>query len=102
MGAFIGSATGDGTWATRYIYELFADDRGTLMRTRIELSYDAEADAAYVYLEEQGDQRHVARTRFCNIELKNAAINVDFDDQGHVVGIELLGAAQLLPPPLLE
>jgi uncharacterized protein YuzE len=77
-------------------------DRVAMKRTRIELSYDAEADAAYVYLQEQGDARKVARTRFCNIELKNAAINVDFDGQGHVVGIELLGATQLLPPPLLE
>ena len=62
----------------------------------------AEANAAYIYLQARGEGRRVARTRFCNIELKDAAINVDFDSDGHVVGFEVLGARQLLPGPLLE
>ena len=72
------------------------------MRTTVAISFDHEADAAYVYLKESRQRGDVARTRFCNIELKDAAINVDFDQDGRVVGFEILGASKLLPQNLLE
>ncbi|MGB6456660.1 MAG: DUF2283 domain-containing protein [Streptosporangiaceae bacterium] len=68
----------------------------------VRVSYDPEADAAYVYLREGTEFGRVARTAFCDIELQNAAINVDFDNQGRVVGFEILGARKLLPEALLE
>ena len=43
----------------------------------IECSYDPDANAAYVYLTERSPTRRVSRTRFCDIALEGAAINVD-------------------------
>lgn len=69
-----------------------------VIRRQIELTFDAEADAGYIYVDAVGDHERasVSRTRFCNIEMTDAAINVDFDENGHVVGIEFLGASRLL------
>jgi uncharacterized protein YuzE len=68
----------------------------------IELRYDPEADAAYIYLVPRGPERSVAKTRFCNLEFRGAAINVDLAENDQVVGFELLGASKLLPPDLLS
>jgi uncharacterized protein YuzE len=68
----------------------------------IEISYDAEADAAYLYVQARGPSREVASTRLCQIELESAAINVDFDGNGRIAGIELLGASRLLPQALID
>jgi uncharacterized protein YuzE len=77
-------------------------DRMAVTTSAVRVSFDPEADAAYVWLREGSERGRVARTAFCDIELHNAAINVDFDDQGRVVGFEILGARQLLPQSLLE
>jgi uncharacterized protein YuzE len=77
-------------------------DRVAMIRKTVTFSFDPEADAAYVGLRESRDRGDVARTRFCNIEMNDAAINIDFDDDGRLVGFEILGARQLLPPNLLQ
>jgi uncharacterized protein YuzE len=77
-------------------------DRMAVTTSAVRVSYDPEADAGYVYLREDSERGRVARTAFCDIELQNAAINVDFDDQGRVAGFEILGARQVLPESLLE
>ena len=69
---------------------------------RIEITFDPEADAAYILLKDRREKRFAQRTRFCNIELRDAAINVNFDADGHINGIELLGGRQLLPPSLIH
>jgi uncharacterized protein YuzE len=62
------------------------------------MTYDDEADAAYVYLQSPTvTQPSVART-----VTVNADINLDFDDEGRLVGIEVLGAANLHPALLAE
>lgn len=68
----------------------------------VECRYDPEADAAYVYLVPSGPGRRVARTAFSHIELDSAAINVDFDAEGTVLGFEILGASRVLPGQLLS
>jgi uncharacterized protein YuzE len=47
-------------------------------------------------------ERVVAHSRACDIELEMAAITVDFDAKGRVIGFELLGASRLLPAELLS
>lgn len=71
-----------------------------MIRKTVTFSFDPEA--AYVGLKESRERGDVARTRFCNIELNDAAINIDFDEGGRVVGFEILGARQLLPRNLLK
>jgi uncharacterized protein YuzE len=63
----------------------------------ITLTYDRDADAAYIYLSKPEQERVVARSRVCDIELEKAAITVDFDANGSVVGFEILGASRVLP-----
>lgn len=60
------------------------------------MTHDSEANAAYIYLVEQIAFGEVARTAVADIELTNASINVDFDSAGRVLGIEILGADQIL------
>ncbi|HZM30814.1 MAG TPA: DUF2283 domain-containing protein [Acidimicrobiales bacterium] len=64
----------------------------------LRLTYDREADAAYVYLlAPTAVQPSVARTMSVDEN-----INLDFDDEGRLVGIEVLGARNLRPELLAE
>ena len=63
--------------------------------------YDKEADAAYIQLHPIAPGE-VARTEVADLELVSAAINLDFDSEGRLVGIEILGARRILPPELLQ
>lgn len=67
------------------------------MRTRI--TYDRSANAAYIYL----NDTQVAFTYTCDpVELKGEMVNLDFDAEGHLIGIEVLNASKLIPKALLE
>lgn len=57
------------------------------------LIYDAEADAAYI---------RFAPGRVAESEEVSSGIVLDYDDHGHIVGIEVLEARRQLPPQLLE
>jgi uncharacterized protein YuzE len=55
----------------------------------IKLEYDPEADAAYIRFSSE---------RIKESEEVSAGIVLDYDAQGHVVGMEVLHARQNLPP----
>ena len=65
------------------------------------MTYDRTADAAYIYLREieAGDSRHQ-----CPVECGSATgmIVLDIDGEGRLIGIEIIGARDGLPPELLE
>lgn len=64
----------------------------------LRLSYDAVADAAYIYLQPHDViQPSVVRT-----EPVGTSILLDFDDEGRLVGIEVLSASLLHPALLAE
>ena len=58
------------------------------------ITYDALADAAYIYL---ADDIHMPETRRVD-----DGINLDFNDRNRLVGIEVLGASQRLELRQLE
>jgi len=66
------------------------------MMRAVRLTHDAEADAAYVYLVDEIDRGEVASSRVADIPLDRAALTVDFDANGRVLGIEVLGASRIL------
>ncbi len=66
------------------------------MSNLIEATYDRQVDAAYVYLKKVGPGG-VAKTYTCDIEQVGGMINLDFDQSGQLVGIEILDATALLP-----
>jgi len=70
-------------------------------RIAVRLTYDVEADAAYVYLVASIGSGEVEETRHCLVELDRAAINLDFDIDGRLLGIEILGASRVLRPEVL-
>lgn len=66
------------------------------------LTHDAEADAAYVYLVDEIARGEVASSRVADIPMENAAMTVDFDANGLVLGIEVLGASRVLRPETIQ
>jgi uncharacterized protein YuzE len=60
------------------------------------MTHDCEANAAYIYLVEEIDRGEVARSCVADVAMDNAAITVDLDAEGRVLGIEVLGASQAL------
>jgi uncharacterized protein YuzE len=73
-----------------------------MVTSTLTVTYDSEADAAYVYVVPRGQGRSVARTAVANIRMDRASINVDFAPDGTIAGFEILGASRVLPPSLLE
>jgi uncharacterized protein YuzE len=66
----------------------------------VRVSYDAEADAAYIYLREIGPGE-AAYTYPAEAEIAVDMINLDFDGDGRLIGIEVLSAKAHLPVELL-
>jgi uncharacterized protein YuzE len=64
--------------------------------------YDKTVDAAYIYFEQPERQAQVAKTVPCDPIEIGAEINLDFDAQGRLIGIEVLGASRHLPAALLD
>lgn len=66
------------------------------------LKYDRAGDAAYIYLVEGLGPGGVKRTYACDPQEVNREINLDFDADGSLVGIEVMSPRELLPPQLLQ
>ena len=69
----------------------------------LEIRYDSEADAAYIYVVNPGPGpvQILARTKFCDAGLEGSSVILGFDDANGLVGIEILGASKVLPAVLL-
>jgi uncharacterized protein YuzE len=66
------------------------------------LRYDKHADAAYIGLRPDIRPGEVARSESCDLEMREAAIIVQFDSSDRLVGIEILGASKVLSPDILD
>ena len=67
----------------------------------ITISYDPEADGAYIRLVNDIGIGGVAKTYPCDPIEVNGMINLNFDSEGRLVGIEVLDARRMLPMHLL-
>lgn len=67
----------------------------------LKITYDENADAAYIYFEPDGEGARVAKTYACNPVEVAGVINVDFDAAGRLLGVEVLDARSRLAPDLL-
>jgi uncharacterized protein YuzE len=67
----------------------------------VKLKYDRDADAAYLQLAETIEASSVAKTYACD-PVAAGMINLDFDDEGRLLGIEVLDASKRLPRELLD
>ena len=66
------------------------------------ITYDPKADAAYIYLVDEISPGGVARTYPCDPLEVNGQINLDFDSEGRLLGIEVLDAKKRLPVDLVR
>lgn len=65
------------------------------------ITYDPEVDAAYLQLAETIATGAVKMTHSCELDSVQGQINLDFDADGTLIGIEVIGAAKLLPAAML-
>jgi uncharacterized protein YuzE len=63
------------------------------------VTYDAAVDAAYIYL--QTSPGESAYTYQAEPEIPTDMINLDFDHDGRLIGIEVLSASRHLPADVL-
>ncbi len=68
----------------------------------VKVTYDQEADAAYVYFTDPGAYVRAERMHACDPVEVGGMINLDFDSHGLLIGIEILGASSKLPRYLLD
>jgi uncharacterized protein YuzE len=69
----------------------------------MKIEYDRSADAAYIYLIDSIPHGGVSWTYPCQIpKLKGSMINLDFDANNCLIGIEVLDASKHLPKKVLE
>ncbi|MGW1360581.1 DUF2283 domain-containing protein [Streptomyces chartreusis] len=68
----------------------------------VKVTYDKTANAAYVYFTDPEVRVKVAHMYPCDPVDVDGLINLDFDDQGRLIGIEVLAASSKLPGYLLE
>ncbi|MFD4749699.1 DUF2283 domain-containing protein [Streptomyces rubiginosohelvolus] len=66
------------------------------------VTYDQQVDAAYVYFTDPQAHQKVARMYPCDPIEVGGMINLDFDENGYLVGIEVLAASSKLPKYVLD
>jgi len=70
--------------------------------TEIHVSYDSSVDAAYISLPDVPQAGSAVHMYACDPIGVDGMINLDFDREGRLIGIEVLGARRKLLPELLE
>ena len=66
------------------------------------VTYDRASNAVYIYLKERSQECKVAKTYLCDPIEVNGQINLDFDGNNVLIGIEVLDADKMLPEELLD
>ncbi|MFI7401669.1 DUF2283 domain-containing protein [Streptomyces sp. NPDC049541] len=68
----------------------------------VRVTYDGQADAAYISFAEPGSEPAVARMYPCDPVEVGGMINLDFDEDGRLIGVEVLAARSKVPQSLLD
>ncbi|WP_245985199.1 DUF2283 domain-containing protein [Streptomyces tateyamensis] len=66
------------------------------------MTFDQTANAAYLSFADPETAPKVAHMYACDPIAVRGMINLDFDEQGRLLGIEVLGATSKLPQRLLD
>ena len=66
------------------------------------VTYDSEADAAFIYLTPSIGWGEATGSRHFDLEVKNAAVTASLNEDGRLLGLELLGVSRLLTPEGLD
>jgi uncharacterized protein YuzE len=70
----------------------------------MKIEYDKSIDAIYIYLIPDKDVKSswVKKTYPCDPSEVNGMINLDFDENGHLGGIEIIDASKKLPKEIID
>ncbi|MGW2618739.1 DUF2283 domain-containing protein [Streptomyces sp. NPDC001500] len=68
----------------------------------VRVTYDGTADAAYVHLVHPQTRARSAHMYPCDPVEVDGMINLDFDEEGRLIGVEVLAARSKLPGYLLD
>ncbi|WP_406313463.1 DUF2283 domain-containing protein [Streptosporangium sp. NBC_01639] len=68
----------------------------------IRVTYDPKVNAAYLYLTDPKESRRVTRMYACDPIEARGMINMDFDENDHLIGVEVLAANSMLSEYILE
>ena len=68
----------------------------------VRITYDKTVNAAYIYLADPQAPTKSWYTYPCDPMDVDGMINLDFDEQGRLIGIEVLAASSKLPEYLLK
>jgi uncharacterized protein YuzE len=77
-----------------------SDEMYKEVRIPLVVTYDSDADAAYIYLEDPVTSG--ASSRIVPFDPREGMFNLDLDRDAHVLGLEILGARRHLPSAMLE
>jgi uncharacterized protein YuzE len=72
----------------------------TQARIPLVCTYDSDADAAYIYLDHPVSS--AAAQQVVPFDPDHGMFNLDLNADGHVLGLEIIGARKHLPPALLQ
>jgi len=67
----------------------------------LRMTYDPVADAAYIYVTDPIEDGASVKGAILDHGLAGTAVVGDFDSEGHLLGVELLGVSRLLRPGVL-
>lgn len=65
------------------------------------ITYDPDVNAAYIYLSRDRYAGVAAKTYPCDPIEVGGMINLDFDDDGRLIGVEVMDANKMLAPEIL-
>lgn len=68
----------------------------------MKVTYDQSVDAAYIQLKSDEDLGLFGFTYCCNPNEVDGQIHLDFDENGRLVGVEVLSASTKLPSYLIK
>lgn len=66
------------------------------------ITYDSSIDAAYIYFADSIECGQVEKTFPCDPQEVNGEINLDFDKNGVLLGVEVQEASKKLPKEVIE
>ena len=68
----------------------------------MKVTYDKSVDAAYISLKSDDDQSRFGFTYCCDPNEVGGQVHLDFDEDGRLIGVEVLNASKKLPSYLLK
>ena len=68
----------------------------------MKVTYAPSVDAAYIYIQDAIEPDGVKKTYACDPQEVGTILNLDFDDEGRIIGVEVLSASAHLPKSVLQ